>query len=60
MIFLVLCLGLLAFGLLCLINPQALLKRKYGDKEIPKQDIRFFRILGVVFVCLFLLPFLIH
>ncbi len=51
--------GVAAFGLLCLIRPQFLLKRKNKDKPIEKKDIRFFRIFGGVLVGLYALGFFI-
>lgn len=60
MTLLVLCVGAAAFGMLCLIRPQVLLKRKYGDKKIPAQDIRVFRIFGAVLIGLCLLGFVVH
>ena len=60
MMILILCLGAAAFGVLCLVRPQVLLKRKYENKEIPPQDIRFFRIFGAVLIGLCLLGFVVH
>ena len=60
MTFFILTLGMAAFGLICLIRPQLFLKRKYEEKEIPKQDLRFFRIMGIAFIGLFLLGFIIR
>ena len=60
MVLLIIYTGIAAFGLLCLIRPQFLLKRKNPDKEIPAKDIRFFRMFGAVLVGLYLLGFAIQ
>ena len=60
MTILVLCMGAAAFGVLCLIRPQVLLKRRYENKKIPAQDIRFFRFFGAVLIGLCLLGFVVH
>ena len=49
--------GIAVFGLICLIRPQVLLKRRNRDEEDLPKDIRFFRILGGVLVGLYLLGY---
>ncbi len=56
----VLYLGLLAFGLLCLIRPDYILKRagEKKNKEYEKKDYKVIRIFGVVLIALFLVGML--
>ena len=59
--FFILCTGIAAFGLFCIINPKYFLERTKAKKgkEYTAKDIRFFRIFGAVLVALYLLGFFI-
>ena len=56
----VLLLGILAFGMLCLIRPDYILKRagEKKKKEYEKRDARVIRVFGAVLIALFLLGML--